>query len=291
MALYTGKLDPRRWPGSSLERGCSLDGAAEAVGLAGEAALRHYHRGVIVETKGDGTPSRLPTGKRRRLPVAGWSSVFPPTGSRRGAGSTRPEARRRWILRSHRRHQDLRPPRPAVGNAGGAGGGRVGARRRGILPAVGGSWWSPRGGAGCRWNGRPAQVSTVGGLESAAVLCSDERQGTAGRSDGGFARARCTGGPRADLGRLLRLSAGGHRTGRGDGRRADGPRDAAALQPIIEEAGGVFTDWAGRSTAFGRHTVATNAALAAGRGRCSLRPADAGRPPGRGHPSDCPGHS
>jgi hypothetical protein len=39
------------------------------------------------------------------------------------------------------------------------------------------------------------------------------------------------------------------------------PWDAAALQPIIEEAGGVFTDWAGNPTAFGGSTVATNAAL------------------------------
>jgi fructose-1,6-bisphosphatase/inositol monophosphatase family enzyme len=41
------------------------------------------------------------------------------------------------------------------------------------------------------------------------------------------------------------------------------PWDAAALQPIIEEAGGVFTDWSGRRTAFGGSTVASNAALAA----------------------------
>jgi fructose-1,6-bisphosphatase/inositol monophosphatase family enzyme len=41
------------------------------------------------------------------------------------------------------------------------------------------------------------------------------------------------------------------------------PWDAAALQPIIEEAGGVFTDWNGRRTAFGGSTVATNAALSA----------------------------
>jgi fructose-1,6-bisphosphatase/inositol monophosphatase family enzyme len=41
------------------------------------------------------------------------------------------------------------------------------------------------------------------------------------------------------------------------------PWDAAALQPIIEEAGGVFTDWSGRRTAFGGSVVATNAAVAA----------------------------
>jgi len=34
------------------------------------------------------------------------------------------------------------------------------------------------------------------------------------------------------------------------------------LQPIIEEAGGVFTDWLGVPTAFGGSAVATNRSLA-----------------------------
>jgi histidinol-phosphatase len=41
------------------------------------------------------------------------------------------------------------------------------------------------------------------------------------------------------------------------------PWDAAALMPIVEEAGGVFTDWGGARTAFGGSAVATNRALAA----------------------------
>jgi fructose-1,6-bisphosphatase/inositol monophosphatase family enzyme len=41
------------------------------------------------------------------------------------------------------------------------------------------------------------------------------------------------------------------------------PWDAAALQPIVREAGGVFTDWSGRDTAFGGSVVATNHHLAA----------------------------
>ena len=40
------------------------------------------------------------------------------------------------------------------------------------------------------------------------------------------------------------------------------PWDAAPLVPIIEEAGGVFTDLDGRRTHLGGHGVATNAALA-----------------------------
>jgi fructose-1,6-bisphosphatase/inositol monophosphatase family enzyme len=40
------------------------------------------------------------------------------------------------------------------------------------------------------------------------------------------------------------------------------PWDAAAVMPIVEEAGGVFTDFAGRRTAFGGSAIATNGALA-----------------------------
>jgi fructose-1,6-bisphosphatase/inositol monophosphatase family enzyme len=46
-----------------------------------------------------------------------------------------------------------------------------------------------------------------------------------------------------------------------DGRMS--PWDCAALLPAIVEAGGAFTDWTGRTTAFGTNAIATNAALAA----------------------------
>jgi histidinol-phosphatase len=38
--------------------------------------------------------------------------------------------------------------------------------------------------------------------------------------------------------------------------------DAACFLPIIEEAGGVFTDLTGSRTAFGGHAIATNAGVA-----------------------------
>ena len=40
------------------------------------------------------------------------------------------------------------------------------------------------------------------------------------------------------------------------------PWDAAAVLPLVTEAGGAFTDWRGRPTAFGGDVIATNAALA-----------------------------
>ncbi len=38
--------------------------------------------------------------------------------------------------------------------------------------------------------------------------------------------------------------------------------DAAAVRPVIEEAGGVFTDWAGKPSHTSGHVIATNQALA-----------------------------
>jgi fructose-1,6-bisphosphatase/inositol monophosphatase family enzyme len=37
--------------------------------------------------------------------------------------------------------------------------------------------------------------------------------------------------------------------------------DCAALLPVIEEAGGTFTDWRGARTIHGGNSVATNGAL------------------------------
>src|SRR5690606_5443317 len=83
------------------------------------------------------------------------------------------------------------------------------------------------------------------------------------------------------------------------------PWDAAALRPIIEEAGGVFTDWDGNATHRGGHGIATNAALArVGRARLAQaaratsphvrnpRPAGHERPrPPRSDPIGAPGGS
>ena len=40
------------------------------------------------------------------------------------------------------------------------------------------------------------------------------------------------------------------------------PWDAAALVPVIREAGGEFSDWNGHVTAFGSGAIATNGSLA-----------------------------
>ena len=115
-------------------------------------------------------------------------------------------------------------------------------------------------GLGCRWNGRPARVSDVTSLSEACVAYTDARAMHDRLGD--------------DWTRLMRdtaLERGwgdcyGHclvATGRADimlDPRMN-PWDCAALVPIVQEAGGRFTDWTGRVTIDGGDAVSTNGAL------------------------------
>jgi histidinol phosphatase-like enzyme (inositol monophosphatase family) len=115
-------------------------------------------------------------------------------------------------------------------------------------------------GLGCRWNGRPARVSSVDALERAAILASDAAE---------VARLQ----PRA-WGRLV-ASPALHRgwgdcyghclvaTGRAEAMLDPvmNAWDCAALLPILEEAGGTFTDWSGARRFDGGSAVSTNGRL------------------------------
>jgi fructose-1,6-bisphosphatase/inositol monophosphatase family enzyme len=116
---------------------------------------------------------------------------------------------------------------------------------------------------GCWWNGSRARVSAIAELAEARLVTTDARflRDTARRErwrqlqDG--ARTMRTWG---DCYGYLLVA-----TGRADIMVDDviSDWDGAALMPIITEAGGEFTDWRGRATAFGGDAIATNAKLSA----------------------------
>ena len=117
-------------------------------------------------------------------------------------------------------------------------------------------------GEGCWWNGARAQVSSVSTLGEATALITDNRfPERPHRRDAWFhlvsqvAVCRTWG----DCYGYLLVA-----TGRAEIMVDDimNPWDAAALQPIVTEAGGRFSDWRGHATAFGGDVIATNAALA-----------------------------
>jgi histidinol phosphatase-like enzyme (inositol monophosphatase family) len=114
-------------------------------------------------------------------------------------------------------------------------------------------------GLGCRWNGRPARVSNVAKLEDAIVVASSITS-SMGRSDAFEQLAART--------RFQRTwgDAYGYvlvATGRAE-IMLDAtikPWDCAPMPPILQEAGGRFTTWAGEASIWGKDSLATNAAL------------------------------
>ena len=116
-------------------------------------------------------------------------------------------------------------------------------------------------GEGAWFNGERTFVSRTASLGAATLLTTDDR--FPGRS---MRRARWN--ALADASRIVRTWGDCYgylllATGRADIMVDDlmNPWDAAAVQVVIEEAGGRFTDFRGRATAFGGDSIATNAAL------------------------------
>lgn len=117
-------------------------------------------------------------------------------------------------------------------------------------------------GEGCWWNGSRANVSTVSTLDGATALTTSERfEDEPGRGERWRAMVSHVPVVRTwgDCYGYL-LVATGRAEIMVDNRM--NAWDAAALQPVIEEAGGVFTSWKGKRTAFGGDVIATNGALA-----------------------------
>jgi histidinol-phosphatase len=128
------------------------------------------------------------------------------------------------------------------------------------LPALGELVYAARG-LGCFQDGVRSQVSTTASLDQALLLCTDfgecERHGF-GKAAAALqqkVRARRTWG---DVYGYALVATG----------RADimldpvmNVWDCAALLPILEEAGGTFSDWQGNRTINGGNAVATNRLL------------------------------
>jgi histidinol phosphatase-like enzyme (inositol monophosphatase family) len=128
------------------------------------------------------------------------------------------------------------------------------------LPMIDECVYAARG-LGCHWNGEPAHVSDISLLKDALLLCTDfgvcERYGFASavQTLGTMVNARRTWGD--CYGHVLVA------TGRAEIMLDPVMNvwDCAALLPIVQEAGGTFTDWRGERTIRGGNAISTNGLL------------------------------
>ena len=239
-----------------------LDFAVEVAWRAGRVALAHYQTGVAVEAKPDLSPVTVADREAERLARELIESRFPDDGILgEEFGETRPGARRRWILDPIDGTRSFTHGVPFFGVLLALeveGNPVVGVIH---FPALGETVWAARG-EGCWWDGRRARVSDTARLEDALVLTTDvEHIDRHGRREG-WDRLRTRAGLTRTWGDCYGYALVA--TGRAEAMLDPivSPWDSAALRPIIEEAGGVFTDWDGQATHTSPHVVATNRALA-----------------------------
>lgn len=242
----------------------SLAAAVEQVArIAGEIALGYYKSSLAIELKTDGSPVTIADRSAEKAARAWIDDHFPNDGILgEEFGLARPDARRRWVLDPIDGTKTFVRGVPLWGTLVGLCEGEDVLAGAAYFPALGEMLAAARG-SGCWWNGSRCRVSSLADLREATVLTTDERfAGDSSHLAGWYNLAGRAAVSRTwgDCYGYLLVA-----TGRAE-VMIDGivsPWDAAPLMPIVEEAGGVFTDWKGTRTAFGGSVVATNVGVAA----------------------------
>jgi len=235
---------------------------AEVARVAGDVAKNSFGKNPETRIKSDGSPVSIADVNAERAAREWIERRFPDDGILgEELPQTRPDAARRWILDPIDGTFTFLQSVPLWGTLVAVAEGESVIAGAAYFPALDELIFAAPG-QGCWWNGSRAMVSKVDHLSDARLLTSDAR----------FLRdstrrerwLRLQNGVRAmrtwgDCYGYLLVA-----TGRADIMVDEvlSDWDAAALLPIIVEAGGVFTDWRGRATSFGGDAIATNANLA-----------------------------
>lgn len=253
-------------------------GAVEEVArLAGDIAVSYFRGSLAVDIKGDGSPVTVADREAERA-ARGWIEAHFPADGIVGEefGIVRGDARRRWLLDPVDGTKTFIRGVPLWGTLVAVAEGETILAGAAYFPVLG-ECVVASAGRGCWWNGSRCHVSPISKVAAATVLTTDERfrDRAPGRLEGWQRLAE-----RAEVSRSWGDCYGYLLVATGRAEVMVDPKlsawDSAVLLPIIEEAGGVFTDWAGERTAFGGSAIATNAALAA-EARALLLGADGGR--------------
>lgn len=238
-----------------------LDFAQELAYQAGKVTLAYFGTGLVPELKADQTPVTIADRQAEERLRAMITARFPSHAILgEEFGEVNPGARWRWILDPIDGTKSFVQGVPLYGVL-------VGLERDGepvvgvcYLPALDEMVAAARG-EGCTLNGRRAAVSNVERIEDAVLLCSDGESFAAHGRQPAYDRLR----RRARIVRTWGDCYGHVLVATGRAEIMLDPImnvwDCAALLPIVQEAGGTFTDWNGASTIHGGNAIATNGLL------------------------------
>jgi len=241
-----------------------MDMAQAAAWEAGKVTLRYFQTKVTIELKSDQTPVTAADREAEELLCNFLGREFPgdaflgeERGDRPGTSGWR------WIIDPIDGTKSFIQGVPLYGVM-------VGLEDPRGEAVVGAISFPPLGdlvaaakGEGCRWNGRRARVSEVSRLDQACVAYTSRKTFDHASLGPVFERV-------LQRARLLRGwgDCYGHMlvaTGRAEVVLDPilNDWDCAALLPILEEAGGTFTDWKGKRTFRGKSGISTNGKVTA----------------------------
>ncbi len=240
-----------------------LEIATELAQKAGEFTLRYFQAGVEFEKKADATPVTIADRETETFLRAELSKAFPADGIvGEEHGEQAGDSGFVWVIDPIDGTKSFVQGVPLysvlIGLQDPNGESVLGVVG---LPALDEIVYAARG-EGCWWNDERAKVSEVSDLaEACAVYTGPECFEMTGTID-----------VEREVRKAVRVVRGwgdgfGHilvATGRAEIMLDPilAIWDVAPLPPIIEEAGGVFTDWSGRPSIHGKSGISTNAALA-----------------------------
>ena len=238
-----------------------LDFAVEAAWQAGKITLEYFQTNTAVERKADASPVTLADRRAEEKLRECIQRAFPDHGILgEEFGEVARRSPYRWVLDPLDGTRSFIQGVPLYGVMMGLE--YHGQAVLGVvhLPALGDTVYAAKG-DGCYWNGRRAHVSTVSQLGEAVVLAtsvrslSDEGKGGVFETLQAQTRLQRTWGD--CYGHILVA------TGRAEVMLDPILQiwDCTALQPILEEAGGTFTDWHGTPTHTGGNGLSTNGHL------------------------------
>jgi histidinol-phosphatase len=233
--------------------------ATEAAYLGGRRTLAYFNSALVVETKSDQTPVTIADRESEEIIRAHIARFFPThaiLGEEGGKSDGDPDYR--WIIDPIDGTKTFIHGVPMYGVM-------IGIEVKGD-PAVGVVYIPPLDemvsaarGLGCTWNGRVARVSNVNRLEDATLNTTSpiSCQARSDAYDRLVAKTKlkrswgdCYGYILVATGRVEIMID-----------PVMNPWDCAPLPPILEEAGGHFTDWTGKRTIWSPEGAATNGAL------------------------------
>jgi histidinol-phosphatase len=239
-----------------------MQAAAEVARCAGKTALKSWRGSLKVESKADGSPVTVADRAAERAARAWIAKRFPKDGILgEEFGEVAGTSGRRWIIDPIDGTKTFVRGVPLWGSLVAVMSGNDVLAGAAVFPAVS-EELAAAPGEGCWYNGSRCCVSPVAKIADATVLTTDEhgfRTPLSRRGWKALTESAAVVRTWGDCYGYLLVATG----------RAEvmvdpmlGAWDAACFLPILSEAGGSFTDWLGRTTAFGGSAIATNTALA-----------------------------